>query len=243
MFNEEKIKSFSTTDMRIYNYILKHSIQFPYMSIRELADEIPTSTASIMRFVKRMGYDSFPELKYAYKKGEKEVSLYMVNDLDETIDCLKKFNTPYYQDLFKEIAYILGDANMIIFDGMGDSAKIAEYAARRFSINGFFSAALTDPYLRVSMDGTDIVVVMLSVSGNTPELIRKANGYKAAGSTLITITASDDNTLTKMSDHNISYYVNDVRTEEMSRTTQVPALSIIEILSNITQRICHNTLQ
>lgn len=243
MFDEEKIKSFSTTDMRIYNYILKHSIQFPYMSIRELADEIPTSTASIMRFVKRMGYDSFPELKYAYKKGEKEVSLYMVNDLDETIDCLKKFNTPYYQDLFKEIAYILGDANMIIFDGMGDSAKIAEYAARRFSINGFFSAALTDPYQRVSMDGTDIVVVMLSVSGNTPELIRKANGYKAAGSTLITITASDDNTLTKMSDHNISYYVNDVRTEEMSRTTQVPALSIIEILSNITQRICHNTLQ
>lgn len=243
MFNEEKIKSFSTTDMRIYNYILKHSIQFPYMRIRELADEIPTSTASIMRFVKRMGYDSFPELKYAYKKGEKEVSLYMVNDLDETIDCLKKFNTPYYQDLFKEIAYILGDANMIIFDGMGDSAKIAEYAARRFSINGFFSAALTDPYQRVSMDGTDIVVVMLSVSGNTPELIRKANGYKAAGSTLITITASDDNTLTKMSDHNISYYVNDVRTEEMSRTTQVPALSIIEILSNITQRICHNTLQ
>lgn len=243
MFNEEKIKSFSTTDMRIYNYILKLSIQFPYMSIRELADEIPTSTASIMRFVKKMGYDSFPELKYAYKKEEKEVSLHMVNDLDETIDCLKKFNTPYYQDLFKEVAYILGNANMIIFDGMGDSAKIAEYAARRFSINGFFSAALTDPYQRVSMDGTDIVVVMLSVSGNTPELIRKANGYKAAGSTLITITASDDNTLTKMSDHNISYYVNDVRTEEMSRTTQVPALSIIEILSNITQRICHNMLQ
>lgn len=146
MFDEEKIKSFSTTDMRIYNYILKHSIQFPYMSIRELADEIPTSTASIMRFVKKMGYDSFPELKYAYKKEEKEVSLYMVNDLDETIDCLKKFNTPYYQDLFKEVAYVLGNANMIIFDGMGDSGKIAEYAARRFSTNGFFSAALTDPY-------------------------------------------------------------------------------------------------
>ena len=243
MFNEEKIKSFSTTDMRIYNYILKHSIQFPYMSIRELADEIPTSTASIMRFVKRMGYDSFPELKYAYKKGEKEVSLYMVNDLDEIIDCLKKFSTPYYQGLFKEIAYILGDANMIIFDGMGDSAKIAEYAARRFSTNGFFSAALTDPYQGVSMDGTNIVVVMLSVSGDTPELVRKANGYKQAGSTLITITVYDDNTLVKMSDYHISYYINDVRTDEMSHTTQVPALSIIEILSNMTLHMCYNTLQ
>ena len=243
MFNEEKIKSFSTTDMRIYNYILKHSIQFPYMSIRELADEISTSTASIMRFVKKMGYDSFPELKYAYKKEEKEVSLHMVNDLDETIDCLKKFNTPYYQDLFKEVAYILGDANMIIFDGMGDSGNIAAYAARRFSTNGFFSAALTDPFQKISMDGTHIVVVMLSVSGDTPELVRKANSYKAAGSTLITITASDDNTLAKMSDYNIAYYINDIRNGFFSQMTQVPALSIIEILSNTTQRICHNTLQ
>ena len=178
-----------------------------------------------------------------YKKEEKEVSLHMVNDLDETIDCLKKFNTPYYQDLFKEVAYILGNANMIIFDGMGDSAKIAEYAARRFSTNGFFSAALTDPYQGVSMDGTNIVVVMLSVSGDTPELVRKANGYKQAGSTLITITVSDDNTLVKMSDYHISYYINDVRTGEMSHTTQVPALSIIEILSNMTLHMCHNTLQ
>lgn len=240
MFNEEKIKSFSTTDMNIYNYILKHSIQFPYMSIRELADEIPTSTASIMRFVKKMGYDSFPELKYAYKKEEKEASFHIVNELDEIIDCLKKFNTPYYQDLFKEVAYILGNANMIIFDGMGDSAKIAEYAARRFSVNGFFSAALTDPYQKVSMDGTNIVVVMLSISGNTVELIRKANAYKAAGSTLITITASDDNTLAKMSDHHISYYINDVRIDRISKTTQIPALSIIEILANKTLRICHS---
>ena len=39
--------------------------------------------------------------------------------------------------------------------------------------------ALTDPYQKVSMDGTDIVVVMLSISGDTVELIRKANAYKA----------------------------------------------------------------
>ena len=62
---------------------------------------------------------------------------------------------------------------MIIFDGMGDSGKIAEYAARRFSTNGFFSAALMHPYQGVSMDGTNIVVVMLSVSGDTPNLLEK----------------------------------------------------------------------
>lgn len=46
-----------------------------------------------------------------------------------------------------------------------------------------------------------------------------------------------------MSDYHISYYINDVRNELSSHTTQVPALSIIEILSNMTLHICHNTLQ
>lgn len=243
MFSEDKIKTFSTTDMKIYNYILKNSVQFPYMSIRELADEIPTSTASIMRFVKKMGYDSFPELKYSYKKDEQEISLHTINGMDETIDCLKKFNTPFYQELFKEAAYILGDANMIIFDGMGDSGKIAEYGARRFSANGFFSVALTDPFMSAHMDGHEMVVVMLSVSGNTSEIIRKANFYKAVGCKIISITSSDDNMLTKMSDLSISYYINDIRVNEVSQTTQIPAIAIIEILYNITFKICNNALQ
>lgn len=46
-----------------------------------------------------------------------------------------------------------------------------------------------------------------------------------------------------MSDYHISYYINDVRNELSSHTTQVPALSIIEILSNMTLHMCHNTLQ
>lgn len=239
MFNEEKIKSFSTTDMRIYNYILKHSIQFPYMSIRELADEIPTSTASIMRFVKKMGFDSFPELKYAYKKEEKGIKLHPVNELDETINCLTKFMTPSYQALFEDVSYKLGNAKMIIFDGMGDSAKIAEYGARKFSEQGCFSVALTDPYQIVQMDGTNVVVVMLTVSGNTVEMIRKANIYKKAGCILIAITSANDNAIAKMSDYTISYYINDIRIDQVSKTTQVPALSIIEILANKTLHICH----
>lgn len=243
MFSEDKIKTFGTTDMKIYNYILKNSIQFPYMSIRELAEEIPTSTASIMRFVKKMGYDSFPEMKYSYKRDEKQISLHTVNDIEETINCLKKFSTPFYQDLFKEVAYVLGEANMIIFDGMGDSGKIAEYAARRFAANGFFSAALTDPYQMIHMNGKDIVVVILSVSGNTTELIRKANAYKEAGCKLVSITASDDNIIAKMSDLAISYYINDIRVGEISQTTQIPALGIIEILSNMTLKICNRALQ
>ncbi len=62
---------------------------------------------------------------------------------------------------------------MIIFDGMGDSGKIAEYAARRFSTNGFFSAALMHPYQGYLWMAQNIVVVMLSVSQRHTNLLEK----------------------------------------------------------------------
>lgn len=95
----------------------------------------------------------------------------------------------------------------------------------------------------IHMNGQDIIVVMLSVSGNTSEMIRKANDYKAAGCKLVSITASDDNVIAKMSDFNLSYYINDIRIGESSKTTQIPALGIIEILSNMSLKLCNRTLQ
>ena len=43
--------------MKIYEYIITHELEFPYMSIRELADGVSTSTASILRFCKKLGYE------------------------------------------------------------------------------------------------------------------------------------------------------------------------------------------
>lgn len=72
MFTKEQIQQFNPLEMKIYEYIITHELEFPYMSIRELADGVSTSTASILRFCKKLGYDGFKELKYVFKNELRE---------------------------------------------------------------------------------------------------------------------------------------------------------------------------
>lgn len=44
-----------------------NSLEVTYMLIRELAQEIPISTASFIRFCKKVGFDGFGEFKTELK--------------------------------------------------------------------------------------------------------------------------------------------------------------------------------
>ena len=73
---------------------------------------------------------------------------------------------------------------------------------------------------------------MLSVSGETEQIISLANIFLKHGCKLISITNSKDCTLAKMSDYNIAYYMNNKKTkEEYNITTQIPVIFIIEAIA------------
>ena len=56
------------------------------------------------------------------------------------------------------------------------------------------------------------------------------NSIKRKGGTIISITNNEDSTLSKISDINIGYYVQQEKTEDKDITTQIPALYIIETI-------------
>ena len=64
----------------MYNYVVKNLKHILNLSVRELADEVHVSTATVMRFCKKMGYSGFSELKYKIKeffaKKKKRIGFY-----------------------------------------------------------------------------------------------------------------------------------------------------------------------
>ena len=54
-------------------YIMNNSLIIPFLTIRELASVAQVSTTTILRFVKKMGYDSYNDFKYAYSYGNANV--------------------------------------------------------------------------------------------------------------------------------------------------------------------------
>lgn len=233
MFDEEEMKNFNQLELKIYEYIVNHELQLPYMSIRDLANEIPTSTTSILRFCKKLGYDGFKEFKYAYKRVMRENKNYKDYDFSEVVDCLRKFDSQYYQQLFNEAVIMLANAESILFLGIGDSGIAGQYGARRFSSYGKYASAINDPYYKINISGKKTVAIVLSVSGETPEVIRELQDCKRLGCQIIAITTTATSTIAKLSDITIPYYINRRNISQIEMTSQIPALSIVENLAKM----------
>ena len=49
LFSYDDIQKYNETDMNIYRYIVSNIVKIPYMTIRELAGEVYTSPANVIK--------------------------------------------------------------------------------------------------------------------------------------------------------------------------------------------------
>ena len=64
VFTYTQVSSLNETEVHIYNYVLNNKEKVLDESIRELAQDAHVSTATIVRFCKKLGCEGFLELKY-----------------------------------------------------------------------------------------------------------------------------------------------------------------------------------
>lgn len=240
MFTYEEIMSLNELEMTVYQYILKNKEKAGYMKIRELAEEAHVSTTTILRFCKKMGCSGYSEFKIQFKMYLKnQIEPETDIDISNLTDYLKRFKTEDYMKTIDQAALMLQQSSSIIFIGVGTSGMLAKYGARYFSNVGWLSLCIDDPFTPVFGEHQEeTVVVALSVSGETEQVLGMANGLKMKGCRLISITNTPNCTLARMSDCNISYYMPVRKTARyFNITLQAPVVTILEILGNKLYRL------
>lgn len=68
-FAYTQVNSLNETEAHIYNYVMQNKEKVLEESIRKLANDIYVSTATIVRFCKKLGCEGFMELKYKLKEA------------------------------------------------------------------------------------------------------------------------------------------------------------------------------
>lgn len=240
MFTYEEIMSLNELEMTVYQYILKNKEKAGYMKIRELAEEAHVSTTTILRFCKKMGCSGYSEFKVQFKMYLKnQIEPETDIDISNLTDYLKRFKTEDYMKTIDQAALMLQQSSSIIFIGVGTSGMLAKYGSRYFSNVGWLSLCIDDPFTPVFGEHQEeTVVVALSVSGETEQVLGMANGLKMKGCRLISITNTPNCTLARMSDCNISYYMPVRKTARyFNITLQAPVVTILEILGNKLYRL------
>jgi DNA-binding MurR/RpiR family transcriptional regulator len=241
MFSNEIIASFNELETSLYNYISKNMEKVAYMRIRELADETHVSTATVLRFCRKLNCEGFSEFKIRLKMHLKENKKTMIRSSQQSV--VEFFDRTLKGDIEEKVmkaAILVNQAENVIFIGIGSSGILAEYGARYFSSLGKFSLYIKDPHFPIHSNiRNSSVTIALSVSGENNFTVTHLNTLKQEGTKIISITNNKLSTIAKISDLNIPYYVTEEFFDEANITTQVPVVYILESMAREIHKLNH----
>ena len=201
------LSKLTNKEREAYQFLNTHQQLISYMSLRDIAKQTHISTATILRLITKMGYKSFQEYKFSLKQDE---SVDLSYDLTEIIKAL------------------------IIFHGIGASASIAAYGARKLAEAGLFAFSSSDPFFINASMVKQRADIFLSISGNTKEILDLAtlvSKDNESGQFSIAITANLSSDLAKLCDWTIAYPLTIKRDQQFISTSQLVTVAIIEKLT------------
>lgn len=230
VFNYEQVSRLNTTETYVYNYIVQNIKKVLAMSIRELADETHVSTATIMRFCKKLDCDGFVEFKYKLKQ-----SLEIKEDLEE-FDHLSVFfdyaKTKDYTKSIQRSVQLIKEASNIIIVGLGINGDFARYSARLFSHIGHYAYAIDDihyPVLKTKENESSVVIVFYEESQE--EVIYKViNAYHKYHYQVILIARGNVNKMEELCEVIIHISDDDLKFGEIY--SRIPMIYTIENIAN-----------
>jgi DNA-binding MurR/RpiR family transcriptional regulator len=235
-------------DKKIADYINENKESISKLSVSELSKKSNVSSASIVRFSRKLGYSGFGELKIEIAKdltlNSKDYS-YIVKDSDvginnivnnitnksiETITNTTRLNE--LDTIEKAIEEIINSKNVYIF-GVGASSLVAlDLQQKLLRIN---KPAITflDSHTQLMVSSNlnkDDIAISISYSGKSKEVIKSIENAKINGTKCISITKYGENDLTNMCDINLFVPNIENNLREGAISSRIAILTIIDII-------------
>lgn len=136
-FPYSQVESLNETETYVYNYVVKNTKKVLNESIRELANDTHVSTATIMRFCKKMGCEGFTELKYRLKENV-EIQETKEDDANNQFDSfIERVESSDYLESIRRAAEIIKQSDLILTLGIGATGDFAKYTSRLLSGMGY----------------------------------------------------------------------------------------------------------
>lgn len=250
-----RYQTLSKTEKKIADYVVKHNKDLLNIHISELANQINVSVAAITRFCKKIGAASFVEFKILLRGAVEQArethdAINGVNQIYESV--IKSTNSLTNIDKYKKACEWIINANKIHIYGIGSSGLSAEEFNLRLSRMGFFVDKHTDSHAMIiasSILTSEDIVIAISSSGKTKEIIDGIDIAKRKGAKVISITSYSETPLAKNSD--LMLYTSSIKPHQVKGflNSQLSILYSLDILSMLllnnkdTMNVHEQTLQ
>ncbi|WP_232697487.1 MurR/RpiR family transcriptional regulator [Brevibacillus daliensis] len=208
----ETYQSLSESERYLLDYLHNHLESIPTMSIVKLSEEASVSTATIVRLMKKIGFDGYTSFKYDIK-DQLHSAIYS--------DSIQQIDSKIKQAIKKNEIEVMNTISMLNIGTIEDAIQ-KMYAAEKIYIfsRGFSEMPATEMTVKLQITGKNCenhtdpniirllskrlqnkeLAIFISLSGETAELVEACKNLKIKQVSTITITANAKSSLAQLSE-------------------------------------------
>lgn len=229
--------------------ILDHPEVTASMSVEELAAASGTSTASVVRMSKSLGYSGYKEFSRMLSADmaisqREAISYNEIHPGDSTATIVGNViqagvqaleNTLRLLDIqeVERATQAICAARRVDFYGVGTSGTVALDAHNKFLRINKHCLSSTDPHVQI-LSATSLVpgdvAVLISYSGETLDMIELQRLIQKTGATVVTVTRYGKNTLSAQSDIRLYSATSESMIRSGPMSSRISQLAVIDIL-------------
>jgi len=240
------LDSLRNSEKKVAKCVLAEPAAVVNSSITQLAEKAGTSEPTVIRFCRRLGLGGYMELRlnlardlpsaqYIFENvaatdSLAEIAGKILNAHREAIaNTLNKLNL----DDLEAAVTALRSARRIEFYGMGGSAIVARDAHHKFFRLGIPCVVYDDPHMQVMSAALlcpEDVVVAVSHTGSTKDIIQSAKVARRTGAKIIGILGSENAPLSKVCDIALSVFSREAALRLAPMTSRLVQLAVVDVL-------------
>ncbi|MGD2124433.1 MAG: MurR/RpiR family transcriptional regulator [Desulfobacteraceae bacterium] len=240
------LDSLRNSEKKVAKCVLEDPASTISYSITELAERAGTSEPTVIRFCRKLGLNGYMELRlnlardlpsaqYIYENVAEKDSIVQIMDkiLNAHKEAINNALNKLSIDALETAAKALTSARRIEFYGLGGSGIVAKDAHHKFFRLGISCIPYDDPHMQVmssALLSPEDVVVAISHTGSTKDILESVKIAKKSGATVIGILGQEKSPLSKLCDIAISVYSQEAALRLAPMTSRLVQMAIIDVL-------------
>lgn len=240
----------SKSDNKLIHYFLSNGLKACSSSISEISADCDISHATVTRFARKFGFETLKDFKISLaqdlgaqdsdNKGKRS-AINLNESCETTAQKLLQLNQTLLSQTAVEIGYEsvtklakeMVSARHVFFFGIGSSGFLARDAARKFARIGVDARCYTDSHEIMThsvMTNSQDLVIYISNSGKTGELVKSASICAKKGAMICAITAETASPLYTFTDITVLHAVHDYDLAHGYADSRLSVFFIIDLI-------------
>ncbi len=243
--DDDVIRSLSDNELNILKYVYTHAEDIVHISIHEMAKQVSYSTATILRFCKKLGYSGFSEFKYALAAAirrspappapAKPANLDTQMILEQICSHIESTSHLILDKQLEQVFHIFDDnCRIYLYSPGGITATLIDYFEKmlfsigRQNVYKIESVRMGEHILRNFPEAS--AWILISTTGSFPHTARLARLARMNNVPVISITPYTNNTIADLADINFRFFTRQREYQDAEFTSRLPIFYVISTI-------------